>query len=159
MDWIWFLSLFIKIQYILFISEKCQKLTLGNQQPTGSFEDVKTLYEAERESILKTTPLTYASVFPSKLQLQSVQHVLKVFNEKVVAGLKIQGSNETAAFIHGVLNWWNTVNVSSKGQDARFKDPYRWAGGQKSHVFGMIKFSCVLNFNIFGAYINYILYR
>ena len=24
---------------------------------TGSFEDVKTLYEVERESILKTTPL------------------------------------------------------------------------------------------------------
>ena len=98
------ITFYKKNQYILFISEK---LTLGDQQPTGSFEDVKTLYEAERESFLKTTPLTHASVFPSKLQLQSVQHVLKVFNEKVVAGLKIEGSNETAAFIHGILNWWN----------------------------------------------------
>ena len=107
---------FYKNSIYSFYFRKCQKLTLGDQQPTGSFEDVKTLYEAERESILKTTPLTYASVFPSKLQLQSVQHVLKVFNEKVVAGLKIQGSNETAAFIHGVLNWWNTVNVIKKSR-------------------------------------------
>ena len=90
---------------------------MGDHQPTGSFQDVKKLYEAEKHSVLKTTPLTQASVLPSKLQLQNVQHVLKVFNEKVVAALRIQGSHDTADFIQGVLNWWNTVNVSSKGQD------------------------------------------
>ena len=31
----------------------------------------------------------HASVFPFKLQVQSDQHILKVFNEKIVAGLKI----------------------------------------------------------------------
>jgi len=110
---------------ILLVSEKCQRLTLGDQQPTGSFQDVKQLYEAEEHSVLKTTPLTRASVCPSRLQLQSVQHVLKIVNEKVVAALRIQGSHDTAAFIEGVLNWWNTVNVSSKGQDARLNDPHR----------------------------------
>ena len=39
-----------------FNSEKCQKLTLGDQQPTGSFEDVKTLYEAERKHSQNNTP-------------------------------------------------------------------------------------------------------
>ena len=110
---------------LLFISEKCQRLTFGDEQPTGSFQDVKKLYESEKNSILKTTPLTQDSVQPSKLQLQNVKHVLKVFNEKVVAALRIQGSQDTADFIQSVLNWWNHVNVSSKGQDARLKDPHR----------------------------------
>jgi len=106
------------------ISEKCQMLTFGNQ-PIGSFSDVKKLYVAEKDSILKTSPLTEAAVHPSKLQLQNVQHVLKVFNEKVVAALKLQGCHDTASFIQFVLNWWNTVNVSAKGQDIRLNDPHR----------------------------------
>lgn len=91
----------------------------------GSFHDVKMLYDAEKGNILKTSPLTDASVRPSKLQLQNVQHVLRVFNEKVVAALKLQGSNETATFIQFVVDWWNTVNVSSKGQDIRLNDSHR----------------------------------
>ena len=105
------------------LTEKCQTLTLDHK--TGLFSDVKKLYECEKNSILKTSPLTRASVFPSKLQLQNVQHVLKVFNEKVVAALKLQGCHATADFIEFVLNWWNTVNVSTKGMDIRFKDPHR----------------------------------
>ena len=73
---------------VCFLSEKCQKLTFGNQQPVGSFEDVRNLYDLEKNNILKTTPLTLSSVKPSKLQLQNVGHVLKVFNEKVVAALR-----------------------------------------------------------------------
>ena len=106
------------------ISEKCQKLCFGDQA-IGSFTDVKKLYEAEKNNILKTSPLTEAAVNPSKLQLQNVQHVLRVFNDKVVASLKLQGCDNTANFIQFVLNWWNTVNVSSKGQDKRLKDPHR----------------------------------
>ena len=101
----------------------CQKLTFGNQA-IGSFSDVKKLYEAEKDSILKTYPLTGAAVHPSNLQLQNVQHVVRVFNEKVVAALKLQGSDDTASFIQFVLNWWNTVNVSAKGQDIRLNDPH-----------------------------------
>ena len=105
-------------------SEACQKLTFDNRV-IGSFSDVKKLYDAEKENILKTSPLTDASVRPSKLQLQNVQHVLRVFNEKVVAALKLQGCHDTANFIQFVINWWNAVNVSSKGQDIRLKDPHR----------------------------------
>ena len=108
------------------ISEADQKLTFDNEV-IGCFSDAKTLYDAEKDNVLKTSPLTNASVRPSQLQLQNVQHVLRVFNEKVVASLKLQGCHETANFIQSVVNWWNIVNVSSKGQDIRLKDPYRRA--------------------------------
>ena len=86
---------------------------------------MRQLYLSEKDSILKTSPLTYASVYPSKLQLQNVQHVLKVFNEKVVASLRLMKKDGTADFIQQILTWWNIVNVSSKGQDQRMRDPSR----------------------------------
>ena len=106
------------------ITEKCQMISF-DKQSKASFAEVKELYEAEKDSILKTTPLTLSAVNPSKLQLQNVQHVLRVFNDKVVAALKLRGCHETAAFIQTVLNWWNAVNVSGKGQDQRLSDPHR----------------------------------
>ena len=89
------------------ITEKSQKLSL-DKESVASFSDVKDLYKAEKDNILKTTPLTCSAVCPSKLQLQSVQHVLKVFNDRVVAALKLQGACETASFIQFILNWWKT---------------------------------------------------
>ncbi|GFO25068.1 polyphosphoinositide phosphatase [Plakobranchus ocellatus] len=70
----------------------------------------------QRNNILNTFPLTDADVRPSRFQLQNVYHVLKVFNEKAVAALRVQGCEDTANLIQFVLKWWNTVNVSSKGQ-------------------------------------------
>ena len=99
-------------------------MTFDNQV-TGSFSDVRNLYDAEKENLLKTSPLTDAAVRPSKLQLQNVQHVLKVFNDKVEAALRLQKCGDTADIIHFVLNWWNVVNVSSKHQEARLNDPHR----------------------------------
>ena len=93
---------------------------------TASFDHVIRLYEKEKEHILKTTTLTQSAVYPSCLQLQNVQHVLKVFNEKVVAALRLEkGCEGTANFIELVLNFWNIVNVSRKGLDLRFNDPCR----------------------------------
>ena len=51
--------------------------------------------------------------------------MLKVFNEKVEAALRLQKCGDTADFVHFVLNWWNVVNVSSKGQDVKLNDPHR----------------------------------
>ena len=103
------------------ITEKCNKLTIDGVI-VGCFDDVRALYATEKENILKTTLLTYASVYPSKLQLQNVQHVLNVFNEKVVAALRLMKKNDTADFIDQLLTWWKIQNVSSKGQDARMRD-------------------------------------
>lgn len=106
------------------LSEKCQKISL-DKQTTASFADVQHLYDEEKDSVLKTTRLTGVAVNPSRLQLQNVQHVLRVFNDRVVAALKLRGCHETAGFIQTVLDWWNTVNVSGKGQDQRLRDPHR----------------------------------
>ena len=127
-DSVWFL-LFDTVHLLKcirnnWLSEKCQKISINNKT-TASFVDVKELYESEKGSILKTNPLTQSAVYPSRLQLQNVQHVLKVFNEKVVASLKLRGCRDTANFIETILNWWNMVNVSMKGLDKRLNDPYR----------------------------------
>jgi len=106
------------------ITEKCQRLSIDNKT-VGSFSDIRDLYNSERDSILKRTPLTQSAVNPSILQLQNVQHVLKVFNEKVVAALRLQGDPETTVFVEQILNWWNIVNVSAKGQEKRMRDPNR----------------------------------
>ena len=111
--------------------EKNKQISL-DQTAIASFQNVIDLYKEEKDSILKTTPLTQAAVLPSKLQLQNVQHVLKVFNDKVFGALTLKGKNGTASFIQTVINWWNVMNVSSKGQDQRLSDPYRAVQNQES---------------------------
>ena len=106
------------------ISEKTKQMALVENK-TAFFQDIVRIYEAEKGNILKTTTLTRASVYPTKLQLQNVQHVLKVFNEKVVATLRINKRDDTADFVETVLNWWKTVNVSGRGLDMRFNDEHR----------------------------------
>lgn len=106
------------------ITEKLRKLTFDGVT-IGSFDDVREVYNSERDNILKTTPLTFASVYPSQLQLQNVQHVLKVFNEKVVAALHLIKKHDTANFIDKILTWWKIQNVYAKGQDTRMRDPSR----------------------------------
>ena len=106
------------------ITEKCHKLSIDGEI-TGTFDDVREVYAAQKDSILRPTPLTFSSVYPSKLQLQNVQHVLNVFNEKVIAALRRVNKHDTANFIEQVLKWWTVMNVSSKGQDRRMRDPSR----------------------------------
>ncbi|KAF2346447.1 hypothetical protein FHG87_022797 [Trinorchestia longiramus] len=53
------------------------------------------------------------------------EYVSKVFNDKVVALLKLRGCRHTAKFIQIILNWWNVVNVCAKAQDQPMNDPYR----------------------------------
>ena len=60
---------------------------------------MKSLCQYEKKNILKSVPLSHAAVYPLRLQLQNVQHVLKVFNEKVVAVLKLKDTYETSSFI------------------------------------------------------------
>ena len=105
------------------LTERTLRLSLDKEN-VASFSDVRDLYNAEKDSVLKTTTLTHAAVYPTRLQLQNVQHVLKVFDVKVVAALRLRGCKETACFIETVLHWWNMVNISAKGQDQRLGDPH-----------------------------------
>ena len=74
------------------MSEKCQKLFLDNKT-VGSFPYVKNQYQDENENILKSVHLSLAAVCVSRFQLLKhvfLQHVLRIFNEKVVATLKLK---------------------------------------------------------------------
>ena len=106
------------------ISEKEKKLSFDGQT-VGSFADVEDVYEAEKESVLKTTTLTSSSVYPTRLQLQNVSHVLRVINDRTVAALRLRGKHQTADFIQQVLTWWKMVNVKTIGESSRFRDPDR----------------------------------
>ncbi len=97
-------------------------LTLDGEN-LGDFADVQALYKTEQSSILKSTPLTSSSVYPSRLKFQDIQLVVKVFNEKVITALRLQKKHETANFMQQVLTWWNIVNVATKGEDQKFNDP------------------------------------
>ena len=105
-------------------SEKTKKLTLDGTT-VGNFRDVQQLYEKEKNNILKSTPLTSSAVYPTTLQLQNVKHVVRVFNDRVVAALKLDGKIETARLIQQVLTWWKIVNVAGKSEDIRFNDQDR----------------------------------
>ena len=106
------------------ISEKSKTLTFDDKT-YGKFSDVQELYESEKDSFLKTTTLNYSSVYPSRLQLQNVKHVMNVFSDKVVSSLRMQGKHETAEFMNQVLTWWKVMNVCGKNEDLRFNDPVR----------------------------------
>lgn len=54
------------------ITEKSKRLTFDGES-IGDFGDVQALYKTEQGNILKCTPLTSSSVYPSRLQLQNVQ--------------------------------------------------------------------------------------
>ena len=120
------------------ISEKCQKLSL-NDETVASFSDVVDLYKEEKDNILKTTSLTLSSVFPSKLKLQNVQHVLKVFNDRVVAAHRLKGACDSANFIKFIFDWWNTVNVSAHGQNVRLRGSSRQKWSKLSNFCFLLK--------------------
>ena len=76
------------------------------QESVGDYSYMKDLSMAEKDSILKTTTLRKFSICPSKLHMQNVQLVVKVFNSKVAAALRVQGAMETANLVQLICNWW-----------------------------------------------------
>ena len=85
-------------------TEKCQKLSF-DKNSVPSFLNGKDLYQAEKDTILKTTPLTCSAVYPSKLQQQKGYDVLKVSSDRVITTFKLQGAGDTASFIQLILDW------------------------------------------------------
>lgn len=114
------------------ITEDNNQLKIGSY--TGNFADVRALYELERKNYLKMTPLTFSSVYPSALQRQNVTYVLNVFNERVVAALRVHKYHDTANFIDSILSWWLVVNVSRKGEDKRFNNAIRAVQSPESTI-------------------------
>jgi hypothetical protein len=80
--------------------------------------------------IVKMSPLTNKSVFPTPIERQNVGLVLKVFSDKTVAALRTkfkQKAEDTAIFIEIIVKWWTIVNSKVKGLDQRLNDIRRTA--------------------------------
>jgi hypothetical protein len=101
------------------------ELVPGNAKVQGKWSDVTNLLKSEKESVVRLTELSQASCYPSPLQRQKVSLVLKVFNEKTVAALRLRGKEATAAVLESVLNLWKLLNVKSPETHIHLNDIYR----------------------------------
>lgn len=114
------------------ITEKTKRLLLEESECStpGSWKDIEQLYKADFDSVLRLTPLTNASVFPSPIQRQNVALVMKVIDDRTIAALQRFGATSvkpTVATLQTMSKWWKLVNVKSIGEAVRFNDKSREA--------------------------------
>ncbi|KAI6648653.1 Transposable element P transposase [Oopsacas minuta] len=119
---------FDKTMYYLkledFEIDKCQyPLCLHS----ASFQDVSLLYSSERGSLAKLAPqLTVKACFPSSIERQDVELVLKVFNGLTLSALEIpyekrceEYRNNTSTFVRILPTLWKIFNVSTPSKGIR----------------------------------------
>lgn len=106
------------------LTEKLQQLELIPGK-IAKWKDIIEAAEKEKENLLKTTGLYNAALRPSTFERQNVKHVLAVFNEKVVAQLRLNGHEDTAVTVKLISDWFKFRNVCSLGEDKRFNDENR----------------------------------
>jgi len=112
------------------ITEKQKQLKLGDSSDPGDWADVQKLYDLEKNSLLKLTPLTKASVQPSSMERQKVSLVLKTIDDKTIAAmksLKCDKARPTISTLQFISKWWKIVNVKSVVESSRFNDVTRSA--------------------------------
>ena len=98
------------------ITEKTQTLEIKDDISAISIKwsDIIQLYKDDCDKILRVYPsLTSKCLFPNNIEKQNVSKFLAVFNEKVVAGLRLKGFNSSADFIELIVLWWDIINSSS----------------------------------------------
>ena len=119
------------------ITERQKELTLrspvSDRLITGAWNDIISLYENEKNNIVKMTGLTYSACFPTTVERQNVSLVGKVFSEKVVAALALQGHASTAEVIGSILRMWKILNVKAPGLHIRLNDYDREEITKKDH--------------------------
>jgi len=102
----------------------------------ASLSHVRSLYAAEKDCFIKEAPgLSHKYLYPSNLERQNVQLVLKLFSDKTIVGLTNYGVKSnldvsgTTKFMTIILRLWNVLNVKStdKGRCKRdaSMDPIR----------------------------------
>ncbi|XP_047140823.1 uncharacterized protein LOC124815934 [Hydra vulgaris] len=109
------------------LTEKTGKihLTLNSQLFKRYWKDLVSLYEKEKNNVIKLTNLSYKAIHPGVIDRQNVTHMCAVVNEKTVAALKICDFKETSEFLERILLIWNYLNIKQKGMDIRLNDPNR----------------------------------
>jgi hypothetical protein len=95
----------------------------------ASFSHLRKLYESEKDSLVKMAPgLSSRVLYPSNIERQNVKSVLKVFDEKTIAGLQLFGAQNkvdvtgTGKFLEIVLRLWKILNVKSTGKGLHKRD-------------------------------------
>ena len=98
---------------------------------SASFQDVRLLYNSERDSLAKLAPhLTVKACFPSSLERQNVKLVLKVVNELTLSALEIQNEsrleyrNNTSSFVSILLTRWKIFNINTPFKGIRLNDSF-----------------------------------
>lgn len=97
----------------------------------ASFAHLKQLYDSERSATVKMAPgLTYTALHPNRIQRQSVNLAVKVFDEKNVAALQQFGKSlscdfsGTGNFILTIAQLWKIWNVKHLYQGQRLNDEF-----------------------------------
>lgn len=86
---------------------------------------LKELYIKERNQCVKLAPgLSEKVLFPTNLERQNVQLVVRLFDDKNVAALKTINNTDdvgTVAFLEQIISWWQIVNVKTPNKGARLR--------------------------------------
>ncbi|XP_018914579.1 uncharacterized protein [Bemisia tabaci] len=95
----------------------------------AKFEDVKNLYHAEANAVLKLAPkLTRKAVYPSSVERQNVSLVNAVFQDSTRVALQtlkkdnVQISDGSIMFLQIIGRWWKISNVKNPDKGKRLND-------------------------------------
>lgn len=114
----------------------------------ASLLPLKELYAKERNQYVKLAPgLSEKVLFPTNLERQNVQLVVRLFDEKNVAAMKTMNISDvsgTVTFLEQIISWWHIVNVKSptKGIHLRQKEcnPIRQDSSTDPNLIFLSKF-------------------
>lgn len=109
------------------ITEKTRTLTItiNNENLTGKWADLVSLYDAEKNAIVRRSSLNFQAVHPSILERQKVSLVFNVFSDKTVAALQMDGRNQTAEFISVFRKLLKILNVKTPFEHIHLNDKDR----------------------------------
>ena len=103
-------------------TEKMQKLKFIDPETNQNWSDLVKIYDSKKDSMLKNTKLTHATLYPTNFEKQKVSLAMNIFNERTVAALESKGFRDTAIFVKTVTNLWNCLNVKKKYSGKNFDD-------------------------------------
>ena len=103
---------------------------------TAKWSDIVKIYSDEKESAVKTTKLSYASVFPNSFEKQKVSLVLDVFDEKTISALTLKGFTDTATFVSYVTKMWHILNIRAPrhGEDLNDEDRKKFMSSEDDRL-------------------------
>ena len=85
------------------ITEKTKTLEFlhpyTNEKIAAKWSDIVKIYKIGEKNIVQIHTLDYSTLYPNNFEKQKVQLVANVFNEKIVARVKLNGMFDTALFV------------------------------------------------------------